>query len=306
MDCFTPKVLEADCDNTPITFLTTEIEGVDDTKTPPENGAYRNTIVKYLMTGNTYLYDSMGIPVIINTGTPPITVDSELSDDSTNPVENRVITQALNYEIEAREALDTRVTAEIKGTTSQLSNELEEERQARKAADEDTQTRLQGEIEAREALGDRVNTAETNISELQEEISNLPSGGGSDRTVLYSGSSIGPTFNLSESFKNFEYIEIVGYHAKYRADKRMDTSILATGSEVTLASFSADYNRSESGDESESEIFISSQTFTFASETRLTTDWGVYMSLSSASGIRVVNGIRYTITNIYGINRIAS
>lgn len=107
-DCFTPKVLEADCDNTPITFLTTEIEGVDDTVNPPLNGAYNNTIVKYLMTGHIYLYNSVGIPTLLNESSK---VDDELSLDSTNPVQNKVITAALNKgvedlqnEVEAREA----------------------------------------------------------------------------------------------------------------------------------------------------------------------------------------------------------
>lgn len=137
-DCFTPKVLEADCDNTPITFLTTEIEGVDDTVSPPQNSAYRNTIVKYLTTGHVYLYNSVGIPTLMNEGV----VDNELSLDSVNPVQNKVITKALNEEAEARIAADNATNNALQAeqetraaADAQLGKEIVEETQQREDAD---------------------------------------------------------------------------------------------------------------------------------------------------------------------------
>lgn len=131
-DCFTPKVLEADCDNTPITFLTTEIEGVDDTVNPPLNGAYNNTIVKYLMTGHVYLYNSVGIPALLNEGS---IVDDELSLDSTNPVQNKIITKALNDEAEVRETKDNELQQSIKNVEGSLTTALETEITNRENAD---------------------------------------------------------------------------------------------------------------------------------------------------------------------------
>lgn len=117
----------------------------DETTFPPAPGKYKNTLLYYEATHTSYLYSSEGIPTrisadpesipIATTTTPggvivgngleidagvlslsggAITIDDELSATSVNPVENRVITNALN---------DKADTSAIPTKTSDLTND---------------------------------------------------------------------------------------------------------------------------------------------------------------------------------------
>ena len=112
----------------------------DETAFPPAPGKYKNTLLYYEATHTSYLYSSEGIPTrlsadpesipIATTTTPggvivgngleinagvlslsggAITIDDELSTTSVNPVENRVITTALNGKADTS-AIPTKVS----------------------------------------------------------------------------------------------------------------------------------------------------------------------------------------------------
>lgn len=118
----------------------------DETSIPPEPGKYKNTLVYYEATKASYIYTSEGVPTrisadpesipIATTTTPGgvivgegleinaggvlsisggiITIDDELSTTSENPVQNKVITNALN---------DKADTADVPTKTSDLQND---------------------------------------------------------------------------------------------------------------------------------------------------------------------------------------
>lgn len=94
----------------------------DESQNPPDNGLYKNVLLYYQASGNAYLYSSDGIPTKLTYATTDynaltnkptingitlegnqssnslgigITVDSELSATSTNPVQNATIYAAL-------------------------------------------------------------------------------------------------------------------------------------------------------------------------------------------------------------------
>lgn len=62
--CLPPKVVPVEVDGCPILFRKVEIPASvgDETTNPPEPGLYRNVLLYYEATGNTYLYSSDGIP----------------------------------------------------------------------------------------------------------------------------------------------------------------------------------------------------------------------------------------------------
>lgn len=118
----------------------------DESTNPPAPGKYKNTLVYYEATHASFLYSSEGIPTRISsdpesipiaTETTPggvivgngleisaggvlsvsggiITIDDSLSDTSTNPVQNRVITSTLNTKADA---------SAIPTNTSDLNND---------------------------------------------------------------------------------------------------------------------------------------------------------------------------------------
>lgn len=62
--CLPPKAVPVEVDGCPILFRKVEIPASagDETTNPPEPGLYRNVLLYYEATGNTYLYSSDGIP----------------------------------------------------------------------------------------------------------------------------------------------------------------------------------------------------------------------------------------------------
>lgn len=62
--CLPPKVVPVEVDGCPILFRKVEIPASvgDETTNPPEPGLYRNVLLYYEATGNTYLYSSDGMP----------------------------------------------------------------------------------------------------------------------------------------------------------------------------------------------------------------------------------------------------
>lgn len=120
-ECILPNT----CKDIPVTFVTENINGVDDSEFPPVNGAYFNTIVTYTMTGHTYLYDSQGVPALLNDMSS--SVDDALSTTSKNPVQNKVITQALNQATSGTNAqiaeVKTQIVAEA-NTRAEADNNL--------------------------------------------------------------------------------------------------------------------------------------------------------------------------------------
>lgn len=94
----------------------------DETENPPANGLYKNVLLYYEASGNAYFYSSDGIPTKLTYATTDynaltnkptingvtlegnqssdslglsITIDSELSETSTNPVQNSTIYAAI-------------------------------------------------------------------------------------------------------------------------------------------------------------------------------------------------------------------
>ena len=63
----------------------------------PKVGDYKNTLVKYLADSKVFLYDKDGNFTFVGASNiEGVTVDSELSLGSVNPVQNRVVTKAIN------------------------------------------------------------------------------------------------------------------------------------------------------------------------------------------------------------------
>lgn len=115
-DCFPKPIATGPCKAVPVVFLSTEIAGVDDEQYPPENGAYRNTIVTYTKTKHVYIYDSAGIPTRTNYEG---VIDEVLNIESKNPVENRAITKAI---ADTAEALQTNINLEVMDRESDRDN----------------------------------------------------------------------------------------------------------------------------------------------------------------------------------------
>ena len=87
----------------------------------PEIGAYTNTVVKYLANGYVYIYDKKGnYTMVADSDVVDIAVDKKLDIKSTNAVENRVITAAINElttglkdEIQARKDADDEIISDL-------------------------------------------------------------------------------------------------------------------------------------------------------------------------------------------------
>lgn len=140
-------VLPNTCKDIPVTFTSMTIYDVNDSEFPPLNGAYFNTIVTYKVTGHTYLYDSQGIPTLLND--MYLNVDDSLSETSENPVQNRVITLALRQ-----------ASADLTNQLNALKTSLADEATARARGDAD--------------LADQINnTQQTFIEELNTAIANV-------------------------------------------------------------------------------------------------------------------------------------
>lgn len=156
-DCFPLPIATGPCKAVPVVFLSTDIAGVDDTINPPANGAHFNTIVTYLKTKHVYIYDSAGIPTRTNYDG---VIDEALDIESKNPVENRVVTQAIadtaealqtniNLEVTAREQdrdnLQTNINKEVERAEkaeTELVDAIHAESAAREEGDQNLQTKL--------------------------------------------------------------------------------------------------------------------------------------------------------------------
>ena len=112
----------------------------------PKVGDYKNTLVKYMADSKVFLYDKDGNWTLVGTSiVPGVTLDTELSLGSTNGVQNKVITKAIN---------------DTNGRIDAAGNDLIAETDNRVNAD----ITLQGNIDA-EALarGNADNTLQGNI-----------------------------------------------------------------------------------------------------------------------------------------------
>lgn len=130
----------------------------------PKVGEYKNTLVKYMADNKVFLYDKDGNWTLVGTSiVPGVTLDTELSLGSTNGVQNKVITKAINDTNDRIDAAgndliaetDNRVNADIT-----LQDNIDAEALTRGNAD----NTLQGNIDA-EALtrGNADNTLQGNI-----------------------------------------------------------------------------------------------------------------------------------------------
>lgn len=147
-ECILPNT----CKDVPMTFTSMTIYDVNDSEFPPVNGIYFNTIVTYAMTGHVYLYDSDGVPTLMNDMN--INVDDVLSTTSKNPVQNAVITQALNQ-----------ASADVSTQIAEVKSQIVAEAQARTEADGTLNERINDATQgSTEALDNAVATLTTTIS----------------------------------------------------------------------------------------------------------------------------------------------
>lgn len=138
-DCFPKPVSVGPCQAVPVVFLSTEIDGVDDSINPPENGAYRNTIVTYTLTNHVYIYDSAGIPTRTNYEG---VIDEALDITSDRAVENKAITKAI---ADTAEALQTNINLEVMAREQDRDNlqtNINNEVERAKKAEQNLQTEL--------------------------------------------------------------------------------------------------------------------------------------------------------------------
>lgn len=130
----------------------------------PKIGDYKNTIVKYMADGKVFAYDKDGNYTYIgDTDIEGVTVDSELSLASTNAVQNKVITKAIN---DANARIDDTIEF-MAGEASARENAdlaLQDNIDAEATAREDADGTLQDNIDA-EAL-----TRQNADSGLQDNI----------------------------------------------------------------------------------------------------------------------------------------
>lgn len=130
----------------------------------PKVGEYKNTLVKYMADNKVFLYDKDGNWTLVGTSiVPGVTLDTELSLGSTNGVQNKVITKAINDTNDRIDdagqglidEIDNRANADLV-----LQGNIDDEVLARQNAD----NTLQGNIDA-EALtrGNADNTLQGNI-----------------------------------------------------------------------------------------------------------------------------------------------
>lgn len=131
----------------------------------PKIGEYKNAIVKYLADGLVYVYDKDGNWTLIADIKEDITViDSELSDTSTNAVENRVITEAINDLTTQIEAEQTRAeTAE-----NSILNAVYTEATTRESADTTLQNNINAEAATREQADTALQTSITSETTARE------------------------------------------------------------------------------------------------------------------------------------------
>lgn len=145
-------VLPNTCKDIPVTFTSMTIYDVNDSEFPPVNGIYFNTIVTYKITGHVYMYDSEGVPSLMNDMS--INVDDALSTTSKNPVQNAVITNALNQ-------TNTNIGTQLAEVRTQIINEADTRAQADATLNEKINDATQSSTEA---LGDAVAGLENTIS----------------------------------------------------------------------------------------------------------------------------------------------
>lgn len=130
----------------------------------PKIGDYKNTLVKYLADSKVFMYDKDGNYTFVGASNiEGVTVDSELSLGSTNPVQNRVVTAAFNDTNATIDAVQENVSTETGDRISAdnaLGERIDDEILDRQNAD----NTLQGNINA-EALtrGNADNTLQGNI-----------------------------------------------------------------------------------------------------------------------------------------------
>lgn len=130
----------------------------------PKIGEYKNTLVKYEADTKVFLYDKDGNWTLVGTSVVPgVTLDTELSLGSTNGVQNRVITKAINDANDRIDAAGGDIAAEIhdrEEADNTLQGNIDAEAILRKNADD----ALQGNIDA-EALarGNADGTLQGNI-----------------------------------------------------------------------------------------------------------------------------------------------
>lgn len=194
-ECFPKPIAIGPCKAVPVVFLSTEINGVDDRIYPPENGAYRNTIVTYTKTKHVYLFDSAGVPIQTNSEG---VVDEELLLNSANPVENRVIAKAIADEAATRDSDVERLQADISAET-----------EARESDRDNLQANINAEVNAR--ISDRDNL-QTNINMVADKANeNAISIERLEQSGLYRGSfptlADAPTTQKSEQFIGGEALQ---------------------------------------------------------------------------------------------------
>lgn len=137
--CFPQPLVTGPCKAVPVVFLSTNIDGVDDGQYPPENGAYRNTIVTYTLTKHVYIYDSAGIPTRTNYEGA---IDEALDITSDRAVENKAITKAI---ADTAEALQTNINLEVMAREQDRDNlqtNINNEVERAKKAEQNLQTEL--------------------------------------------------------------------------------------------------------------------------------------------------------------------
>lgn len=130
----------------------------------PKIGDYKNTLVKYLADSKVFMYDKDGNYTFVGASNiEGVTVDSELSLGSTNPVQNRVVTKAINDTEDLIDSVQDNVDAEAdtrEHDDGVLSGRIDDEVLARQGADATLQDNIDAEALAR---GNADSTLQGNI-----------------------------------------------------------------------------------------------------------------------------------------------
>ena len=130
----------------------------------PKVGDYKNTLVKYMADNKVFLYDKDGNWTLVGTSiVPGVTLDTELSLGSTNGVQNKVITKAINDTNDRVDETNNNLIIETDNRANAditLQDNIDGEALARQNADGTLQDNIDAEALAR---GNADGTLQDNI-----------------------------------------------------------------------------------------------------------------------------------------------
>lgn len=119
----------------------------------PKIGDYKNTLVKYEADTKVFLYDKDGNWTLVGTSVVPgVDLDTELNLGSTNGVQNKVITKAINDTNDRIDVTGGDIVLEAEARENAdgiLQGHIDDEETARKDADNTLQGHIDDEVSAR-------------------------------------------------------------------------------------------------------------------------------------------------------------